>query len=310
MGRSQKIRYNQFLKDKELLSPNEIKHKQEKLLRNMCLYAIKSIPWYTEHCRLSDNDLEVIPVKELLNHFPVLEKEDLQKNFDSLFNPTIKKFIKNTSGGSTGNPSIFLQDESFLAKTPTLYANGLAGYMPGDKVTQLWGSEKEFLSSGYNLKSKLTNSLVYRLQFLNSFRLSDEIMFRYVNEINRFQPKIIIAYVHSIYEFSKFILRNNLHIHSPKSIIVTAGTLFLDQRKIIEEAFKSEVFNRYGSREVGNIAMECESHDAMHQMPFNNFIEVVDETNSEVADGEEGYGLSPLLQTIKCHSSGTASTIE
>ena len=58
-------------------------------------------------------------------------------------------------------------------------------------------------------------------------------------------------------------------------------------RADIEEAFGTKVYNFYGSREVSNLAGECKK-GLMHTFDFWNYLEVLDDNNQPVKEGEEG----------------------
>ena len=58
-------------------------------------------------------------------------------------------------------------------------------------------------------------------------------------------------------------------------------------REIFREAFNAETFNMYGTREVGNIACECDCHEGLHIAMETSLVEVVDQ-GRPVADGTEG----------------------
>jgi len=70
--------------------------------------------------------------------------------------------------------------------------------------------------------------------------------------------------------------------------MTSAGTLHPFIREKIETAFQCKVFNRYGSREVGDIASECEAHAGLHVFSSGNYIEIVDDQGHPVPNGVEG----------------------
>ena len=72
----------------------------------------------------------------------------------------------------------------------------------------MWGFERDILKGGYGFKGIIKN-WVYNRKFLNSFKMSKEDMKDYVKIINNYKPKIIEAYVQSIYELSKFIEKDS-----------------------------------------------------------------------------------------------------
>jgi phenylacetate-CoA ligase len=58
-------------------------------------------------------------------------------------------------------------------------------------------------------------------------------------------------------------------------------------RQVIESAFKTHVFDFYGSREVNGLAGEC-TKGMMHQFAFFNHLEVLDPRDQPVGANEEG----------------------
>jgi phenylacetate-CoA ligase len=46
------------------------------------------------------------------------------------------------------------------------------------------------------------------------------------------------------------------------------------------------VYNQYGSREVGVIACECPRQDGLHCFPWFNHVELLDENNNMINDGQ------------------------
>lgn len=117
--------------------------------------------------------------------------------------------------------------------------------------------------------------------------MTQENMFKFVEEINSKKPKLIVAYAQAIYELAKFIEENNLKVKHIGAIITSAGTLYPFVRQSIEKNFNTKVYNRYGSREVGNMA--CEEPNIYGLVITNDiFIEIIDENGSACEDGKEG----------------------
>jgi phenylacetate-CoA ligase len=112
---------------------------------------------------------------------------------------------------------------------------------------------------------------------LNSFMMSDDLMAEYVEQWNRFKPKLVWAYTTSVYDFAKYIQRTNTPIHSPASIICTAENLTEDIRQIVQTVFNCPVLDQYGSREIGVAACECMQRKGLHTFPLNNIIEILDD---------------------------------
>ena len=78
------------------------------------------------------------------------------------------------------------------------------------------------------------------------------------------------------------------HKIRPRGIVSSAETLTPEMRKVIEETFHCKVLNRYGSREVGLIASECDKQSGLHINYDNIHIELVDSHHKPVSDGCSG----------------------
>ena len=69
---------------------------------------------------------------------------------------------------------------------------------------------------------------------------------------------------------------------------MTADTLRDHMRARIERVYGCPVTNRYGSRELGDIAGQCSAVQGLHVFPWANYVEVVDDAGRPVGPGEEG----------------------
>jgi phenylacetate-CoA ligase len=64
--------------------------------------------------------------------------------------------------------------------------------------------------------------------------------------------------------------------------------LYPFMREKIQTVFQCKVFNRYGSREVGDIACERPGYEGLRIAPWGNYVEIVDNEGNPVPDGTEG----------------------
>ncbi len=265
---------------------------QEKKLREILLHAWKYVPYYT---KILNEKRVVIDGKVNLDNFskiPVLSKDIIRNNFEDLKSKdpdyNSRKPYLNTSGGSTGEPIKFIQDKNVwtsIMANKWLFYSFVVKYPC--RMVKLWGSERDILRGGYGFKAKIQN-FVSRRMMLNSFRMSGTDIAKYVWKINKYKPEIIEAYVQSIYELSQFIRKNNLEVYSPRGIMTSAGTLYPEMKKNIEEVFRAEVFNRYGSREVGDIACSCSQNEGLHLNIFHHYFEILNDKLEPCKPGELG----------------------
>lgn len=275
----------------EGFSNEEVDKYQKEKLNKILLYAAKKVPYYRRVLADSRVVVEGKVILENFNKIPILTKDIIRREGNNLFSDDYpkKRFYENTSGGSTGQPIRIIQDKEYsdwnIANK--IYLKTFGGQDIGGKELRLWGSERDLLEGKESLAIRLRNWLYNRREF-NSFKMSEEDMWGFVRAWNRFRPRWIEAYVQSIYEFSVFIQKNGIEIYSPKGILTSAGTLFPEMKEKIEAVFKTKVFNRYGSREVGDMACSCEKDEGLHLLVSSHYFEISDGAFQECESGKFG----------------------
>jgi phenylacetate-CoA ligase len=225
-----------------------------------------------------------------LQELPLLTKDIIQRHFEELKSEELdRKTYLNSSGGSTGLPQTFVQDGHFAdwaVATEQEYFQTFHGITPFRvRKVVLWGSERDTFKQR-DLRAKLSNWLTSTI-FLNTFNVAEQDWLRFVDMINRFRPHFIKGYAGSLYEIARIINRRGLAVYSPRFVYSSAEMLRDFMRKEIERAFGAQVYDFYGSREVGPIAGECRE-GRRHIFSFNNHVEVVDAAGRILTEGEVG----------------------
>jgi len=252
--------------------------KPDTTLEQMLDWAVEHVPYYKQfrgYKKITD--------------FPLLTKSIIRREGKNLFSDDIdtRKWYYNTSGGSTGEPVRFVQDEeySLRARWAVWETKKWAGYEPPQKLIKLWGSSSE--NQGYkSLKNKIALWLLNQI-FLDTFSLNSELMEEYINIINQKKPKLVVGYASSLQQISQYAIENNIEIKNVGAIVSSAGTLYPKMRNIIEKAFQCKVYNRYGSREVHIIAAEDSSGQGLRITPMTH-VEVLDADLSPCKTGQVG----------------------
>jgi phenylacetate-CoA ligase len=116
-----------------------------------------------------------------------------------------------------------------------------------------------------------------------------------VKRINQIKPCLILAFPNSIDELARFIKEHHLAVYSPLTIMTSGSVLFPEVRARIKEVFHSIIFDRYGSREVGDIACNCAKSEGLHLVPDIHYLEIVDDKGEEVKQEEAGNIIVTLL---------------
>jgi phenylacetate-CoA ligase len=270
----------QKFRELEQASPDFIDEYQRLQLLDLLRHCHAHVPFYRKQIEAFDVDLSDQFDREELLKLPLLTKETIRSEGDGLYSDDRQKrrAFRNSSGGSTGKPVIFLQDRAFYGQSviaAKFIYNEFLGKGPGESEINLWGSERDISRGSLGARQKLIN-FIYNRRFQNFFKVDDTRLRRFVEEVNRAKPVSIWAYAESIDLLAKFVRRNKLAVHSPHFIISTAGTLHSGIRDSVQAVFRCPVFNQYGSREFGAIAFEMQDQDGLRGFPYLNHIEIID----------------------------------
>ena len=285
------VRYLRFLYKNQHNSIKSNLSIQRENLYNIINFSINHIPYYKKLSEQNNISISKETIFKDIKQFPILTKELIRKNWSDLhFDLKKKRYIFNTSGGTTGEPILIVQDQNFTLKgiSSTYFTDSIGRYTLGRKLLWLWGSERDILENTQGFLINFINKYVKNTHFQNAFRLSDSILDKYIKQINRLKPDVILAYIQSIYEMAKYIKKKNIKIHSPDSIITSAGDLSKELRVFLEDVFQCRIYNRYGTREVGNIATSCEKSDKLHINMFLQYVEILDNDNTELKEHQKG----------------------
>lgn len=274
----------QYLKEISKVDQLSLKQKEqyhEKKLKKILLHAYNNIPYYNKVLTKCKVVVDGIVYLENFDKIPVLTKDIIRKEWKNLYSKDYKKRkpYENTSGGSTGEPVRFIQDKKYdewnIANK--IWIKLRVGQEIGNKELRFWGSERDLLDGKEKLSIRLRNWLYNRKEF-NTFKMSEKEMNNYIIQWNKYKPFWVESYVQSIYEFAKFIKGKKIKIYSPKNgILTSAGTLYPQMKELIEEVFRCNVYNRYGSREVGLIACSCKKNNELDLNISQNHIEILND---------------------------------
>jgi len=260
-------------------------------------YASQNIPYYQKVIQEHQISFSEDTILTDLKKFPLLTKNIIRKNFEQLYKFKDHTYYRNSSGGSTGEPVIFYQDSNYFAwnTAAKIFFDEWAGRKLGEPMVKLWGSTRDILRGGQGFKDYLRQQ-ISGVTILGSSKMTDQDKYQYVLWINQIKPCLILAFTNSIDELTNFIQDHHLSVYSPPAIMTSSGVLFPEIRARIQKVFHTaEIFDRYGSREVGDMACNCEKSEGLHLLPDIHYLEIVDNNGKEVNQGEEGNIIVTLL---------------
>jgi phenylacetate-CoA ligase len=207
-----------------------------------------------------------------------------------------RRAFANRSGGSTGQPVDFWQDNVYWDVTIATrsYHFSMAGKELGEREMKVWGSDRDLFAGTIGMKAKLEN-LVYNRRFEQCFHLPEQQILKIIDHINGWKPKLLWCYRDGIYAVARYINERGIRIHSPAAVVLGGATIYPFMREEIGKAFGSMVISAYGSREVGAAACECGPDRGHHVAAQSHVIEAIDEDERPVMEREGELAITPLM---------------
>jgi phenylacetate-CoA ligase len=279
--------HRRYQKEEQVgISPDTVRQNLIELLD----YARQNVPYYQNIINELGNSYKEDPF-DYLRQMPVLSKEVIRTHFDELKSSDLskRKWFLNASSGSTGEPVEVIQDQEYMTRIApmTLMFAKYAGRDVGQRQVMFWGSIHDIQGVRDSLKAKAMNRLS-NTAICSVYRLDPATIRRFIDGINHKPPRLIVGYTNSLIEIAKFAEQEGLKVRKQNAIISSAGTLFPEFRETIERVFQCRVYNRYGSREVGDVACERPGFDGLWVPPWGNYLEIVDPDCQPLPNGVEG----------------------
>jgi phenylacetate-CoA ligase len=189
------------------------------------------------------------------------------------------------TGGSTSVPlHVFVDNQAFSRKTAATWRhNRWTGYDIGERLAMVWGATPPPAT----LRGKIRRALYDRSFALDTLAMTEKNMRNFLDRCRRLKPGYMIGHAHSMFLLADFCLSAGIDDIQFTSVITTAMVLLPREREVIERAFQTSVFNRYGCEELSIIASECEIHRGLHLHAEGLITEVV-HGDSPVQPGEFG----------------------
>jgi len=287
----QRIERLKTLRKNQWLTPEQINSLQLQALIKLLRHAYETVPYYRDifnRAGMKPGDIKSI---QNFRQLPVLTKTDIQQNLEQMrsTNYNTESLIRDSSGGSTGTPTVFYKDMNrhLMRRADQIRHDRWTGWDLGEPFALLWGAQKD-LTPLQGFRQKLVTRYVDRCFPMDAFNLTKDKLNSYVSLLESISPSMILGYANVLYIFAKFLQTHYPeHRIRPKGIVSSAETLTKEKQKIIEDTFHCKVLNRYGSREVGLIASECVYQEGLHINADNVYVEIL-RNNQPVNPGELG----------------------
>jgi len=284
-------RYATLLNQTQWWSWPDIQAFQMRKLKALIEQAYTHVPFYRTRFDQAGVRPQDIQSPADLARLPLLTKREIQDQIGTMLACGVdrKRLRENHTGGSTGQPLTFYQDAAFRAWSDAdqLRNYRMAGYQLGTRWAFLWGSDYD-ASVHKGWRGRLQDRVIYNTIWINTFDLTVDTLAEAAERLVRFQPEILIAYVSSATLLARLVRDCGITGIRPQAIQTSAEVLTPDDRALLKETFGCDSFDRYGCREVYNMAHECSAHQGLHLLAENNLVELIDAEARPVAPGNIG----------------------
>lgn len=285
------------LKRQSGLSIKQMQALQEKKLRHLLNYAWKHSNYYRksfERAGISEEQLNELP----LSCFPTIDKNQFLGHFDEIITlpditqnelrefdtlkaadrkPFKDKYHVVHSSGSTGKPGYFVYDE-------TAWNSMLLGIIRA----ALWNMSMPGILALLLKRPRIVYIAATDGRYGGAMAVGDGIdgvgakqlyldikapMNDWICQIKAFRPNIIIGYPSAIKILAKLVEKGNVDVDAVR-VISCGEPLGASLRKYLENIFKSDVVNFYGSSESLAMGVETSSEEGMYLFDDMNVIEI------------------------------------
>lgn len=249
--------------------------------------ARRAVPFY--RTRISGRTLNAETAKTILAETPPLTRTELRHHFDDLLRETYSGRLRYVStGGTTGTPVRVAQDDGFgriegMLVNHRMFAS--IGRTLGTPMLLIAGSPID-AARWATVAVRLKNA-VFRTAVFPSFQLDERGLERLARLIRSGRFPFVAGYASAFDILTKWCTRRRLPLRIQR-IIAGAELVTMPQRQAWSECFGAEVFEIYGSREMGSIAGETPEHVGMLVNADLYFVEVLDGSGRSLPDGEAG----------------------
>ncbi len=284
-----------MIKDIELhyKHPDDIKAFQEARLQETLAYVSKHSPFYKKLFTENGIDISKIKTIEDLQELPTSSKHDLQShNTDFLCVAPIDVIDFVTTSGTLGDPVTFALTEGDLQRLT---------YNEAASFTMAGCTSKDIMQLMTTLDRRFMAGLAYfmgaRQLGCGIVRVGNGIPELQWDTINRVKPTFCMVVPSFLIKMIDFAERNGIDynnsslkravcigeaLRSPEGELTTLG------KRINEKWPELELYSTYASTEMQTSFTECSEHKGGHIPADLIIVELLDENNKPVKDGEAG----------------------
>ncbi|GAB2929799.1 phenylacetate--CoA ligase family protein [Rheinheimera gaetbuli] len=276
------VRRRRELERSQWLPLASLQQQQNAKLQRFIASAEQQVPYYRQ--LLQQQGLTAADFNSVadLAKLPFLTKALITEHFDQLKAAHAGGLKRFNTGGSSGQPLIFLLGNERVSHDVAAKwrATRWWGVDIGDKEIVAWGSPIEL---GAQDRARIFRDLLFRSQLIPAFDMSEQKLLVFLQHIRDNKPKMLFGYPSVYHLLAQTAQKHGIAMHKLgiKVVFVTSERLYPYQRELIERVFGAPVANGYGGRDAGFIAHECPA-GGMHLSFEDIVVEIIDPATGAV----------------------------
>lgn len=261
------------------LKKEELKNIQSNRFDFFLNTVIQSSRFYKDYPKVSIEDI---------SQLPIVNKEILRQNIESVHTITKSDAVVSKTGGTTGKSlEVFFTKDNMQERFALLddFRNRF-GYQLGKRTA--WFSGKDLLTSKDIKKNRFWKTdYLHKVKYYSTFHIKEDYLKYYIENIIQYQPEYLVGFPSTMLEIAKYGLKHSYDFPKGviKAIFPTAETITEESRFIIEKFFKTKLYNQYASSEGAPFIFEC-SVGNLHLELQSGVFEVLDENNRPSTSGK------------------------
>jgi phenylacetate-CoA ligase len=277
---------------KKFLQQAEILDIQEKKLRELLDYLTAHSPYYQRIFKEQGIDTDRIKKPEDLVLLPTTDKEELQTFNDEFLCVPKNSVIEYTStSGTLGAPVTIALTEKDLQRLAynEFKSFSCAGGSPDDLFQLMLTLDRQFMAgmAYYSGIRKLGAGII---------RVGPGVPSLQLETIFRLRPTVLVAVPSFILKLIQYAADHQINLDESsvkKAICIGENIRQPDFSpnllgKKIMNSWNIQLYSTYASTEMQTAFTECEARRGGHQQPDLVIVELLNEANQPVADGEAG----------------------
>jgi phenylacetate-CoA ligase len=268
------------------LSRQSLNNLRLDLLQKQLLNAYDNVDFYRDAFNRRGLDPAAFKAIEDLTNYPIITREDLQRDGASFLSRQFsgESLKKSHSSGSTGRPlwSFFDQNtwirKKYISKVRARTEGGLK---LGERIAIFDSDSPSELARRNN--RRIHSNPLFKIRYFSIF---DENKKNH-DALRHWRPTHIDSPPSLLFNLARLNENIKMDITSIKRIYTSSEFLELNMRRYIENKFHAKIIDVYGCTEIKEVAWECERHEGYHINEDEVLVEILD-GNIPIKTGEIG----------------------